>query len=118
MSQPLDSLPGTQIWIYSEPVDFRKQANGLVQVILDDLKKTPNDGSIYVFRNRHRNRLKCLVWDKNGYFLGYKRLERGRFDFPVTKQGVIALNRDELQGLFWGIPMVRFSGDLTPIYHH
>jgi len=109
MSKAIDYLPESSIWIYSEPVDFRKQTNGLIHVILEDLKKAPNDGSDYVFRNKGRNRLKYLVWDKNGYFLGLKRLERGRFDFPVTTEGVIALTTDELQGLLWGIPMVQFS---------
>ena len=60
------------VWLYREPVDFRKQVNGLVQLILDEKGRHANDGAIYVFRNQHRNRLKLIFWHKNGFFLGYE----------------------------------------------
>ena len=105
----MDWLRFKSIWIYSEPIDFRKQMNGLIQVILEEGKKEPNDGSLYVFRNRQSNKVKLLVWDRNGYFLGYKRLDKGRFDFPVTADGSIRLTKTELFSLVSGMPMIYFK---------
>ena len=63
------------IFVYSKPIDFRKQMNGLIAEVLSS-KKEPNDGSMYLFRNRQSNRVKMIIWDRNGYLLGYKRLDR------------------------------------------
>ena len=106
------------IWIYSEPIDFRKQMNGLIQVVLSEGKQAPNDGSLYVFRNRQSNKIKCLMWDRNGYFLGYKRLAKGRFDFPVTKGGGIHLTKNELFSLVSGMPMIDFQSIKKELFHH
>ncbi len=109
-----------EIWVYSEPLDFRKQLNGLIEVVLGELGKRPDDGSLYVFRNRQRNKLKILVWDRNGYFMGYKRLEKGRFYFPQekTEAGPVTMTADELYALVSGMPIVHLSGLQKPIFHH
>jgi transposase len=117
MSELIGYFKFQKIWIYSESIDFRKQVNGLIDVILGTLEKTPNDGSLYIFRNRQSNRIKLLFWDRNGYFLGMKRLEKGRFSFPVIK-GIIELNKDELSGIISGMPMVHFSSIKKPLFHH
>jgi transposase len=114
----MEWLKYKSIWVYSEAIDFRKQMNGLIQVILEEEGKAPNDGSLYVFRNRQRNKIKLLVWDRNGYFLGYKRLERGRFDFPITENGSICLTKEELFGLVSGMPMVQFEAIKKEIHTH
>jgi transposase len=106
------------IWIYSEAIDFRKQMNGLIEVVLGEGDREPNDGSLYVFRNRQRTKLKLLVWDRNGYFLGYKRLEKGRFDFPMDNNGRIQLTKDELFSLVSGMPIVRIKSQKKVIFHH
>ena len=93
-----------KVWIYKAPIDFRKQVNGLVQTVVES-EGTPNDGSVYVFQNRQKNKLKLLTWHVNGFFLGYKRLERGRFDFPVEGE-VVQLSSRELMQLLCGMPMV------------
>ena len=54
---------------------------GLVQV---ELKSNPQDGSVYVFMNKNRNLIKLLHWDKGGFTLYYKRLERGVFERPSS----------------------------------
>jgi transposase len=92
--------------------------NGLIQLILEEGRKEPNDGSLYVFRNRQSNKVKLLVWDRNGYFLGYKRLDKGKFDFPVTEDGSIRLTKTELFSLVSGMPMVHFEAIPKQIFHH
>jgi hypothetical protein len=94
-----------KVWLYREVIDFRKQMNGLIQIIVDEKKQIPNDESIYVFRNRQRDKVKLLTWHHNGFFLGYKRLERGRFDFGTDVDGV-EISADELRQLMSGMPMI------------
>jgi len=114
----MDWIEYESIWIYSQPIDFRKQMNGLIDVVISECNQRPNDGSLYVFHNRQSNKVKLLVWDRNGYYLGYKRLDKGRFDFPQTTDGVVHLTKDELFGLISGMPMVHFKSIKKPIFHH
>jgi transposase len=94
-----------KVWLYREHIDFRKQLNGLVQLIIEEKDRRPNDGAVYVFRNRQRNKVKLLLWHRNGFFLGYKRLERGKFDFP-TDADVVEIDAEALRELILGMPMV------------
>lgn len=99
------ALRDRKVWLYREAIDFRKQMNGLVQLIVEEKGSRPNDGAVYVFRNRQRDKVKLLLWHKNGFFLGYKRLERGKFDFP-TDADVVEVDAEALRELMLGMPMV------------
>ena len=99
------ALRDRKVWLYREAIDFRNQMNGLVQLIVEAKSGRPNDGAVYVFRNRQRNKVKLLLWHKNGFFLGYKRLERGKFDFP-TDADVVEVDAEALRELMLGMPMV------------
>jgi transposase len=114
----MDWIRYKAIRVYSEPIDFRKQMNGIIEVILSSGKYQPNDRSLYVFRNRQSNKVKILVWDRNGYYLGYKRLAKGRFDFPVGEDGAIVLTREELFALISGMPMLYHRAQNKTIFHH
>ena len=69
----------TRIFICREPVDFRKAHDGLVALVRQKLDADPLDGSIFVFLNKRRDRVKLLQWDGNGLWLHYKRLEQGTY---------------------------------------
>ena len=85
----LSSAP-RRILAYSEPVDMRKSFDGLVAVVQNVLHEDPLSGCLYVFFNRRGNYLKLIAWDRTGYSLFAKRLERGRFRLPSgeTKQEI------------------------------
>ena len=100
-------LEGRAILLYQAPVDFRKQQNGLMQLTETELLRDPMDGTLYLFRNRQKDKLKVLVWDRNGYVLLYKRLEKGRFDFPMDEKGKHHIGVDELEMLISGMPIIR-----------
>lgn len=117
MSDLMSHIKFQQVWIYSEPIDFRKQINGLVDVVLGVLEKEPDNGDMYIFRNRRSNRIKMLLWDRNGYFCGLKRLEKGKFDFPESS-GSVQITESEMSSIISGMPMVRFSSEKKPIYTH
>lgn len=103
------SLPGSiRIFLASEPVDFRKAHDGLVAVVRDHIGGDPFDGSVFVFTNRRRDRIKLLLWDRNGFWLLYKRLERGTFR-TIGRRGKrrVELSRAELSMLLEGIDLER-----------
>jgi len=93
----------SSIWLYPEIIDFRKQIDGLVLLVADHLQKNPTSGQLFLFRNRSSNKIKMLWWDRNGFWLFYKRLEKGRFQFPVLNTGAMELTRDQLGWLLSGL---------------
>ena len=68
-----------RIFVATQPVDFRKAHDGLCQVVRGTLGLNPLSGDVFVFTNKRRNRVKLLLWDRNGLWLFYKRCERGTF---------------------------------------
>lgn len=76
------TLPAAvRIYVAAEPVDLRRGFDGLAAATRG-LIGDPMSGHLFVFLNRRRNRVKVLVWDRTGFLLLYKRLERGTFEIP------------------------------------
>jgi|TARA_Y100000310_G_scaffold343827_1_gene453321 transposase len=93
----------TQIYLHRTPVDFRQAIDGLSAIVEAQMKLDPFAGALYVFCNRRRNRLKMLFWDKTGFCLVYKRLEKQKFHWPVhLDDDVISLSREQLNWLLDG----------------
>ena len=63
--------------------DMRKSINGLSFLVQNSFELDPFEKALFVFCNKQRNRLKILTWDDNGFWLHLKRLERGRFKWPI-----------------------------------
>ena len=96
-----------QVWFYRHPIDFRKQIDGLVILVADKLEKLPTSGQLFVFRNRQADKIKILIWEVNGFWLLYKRTERGRFKFPGISDEVMEFTTQELQWLLSGIDIMQ-----------
>lgn len=94
---------GTKVYVATQSVDCRKAINGLVALIIDQFETPVNDGSVYVFYNRPCDRVKCLFWDKNGFVLYHKRLERGRFKFGKSEHRNDIITPQQLDWLFAGL---------------
>ncbi len=91
------------IYLHREPVDFRQSINGLSALVEGTLGYSPLSGALFLFCNRHRNKLKVLYWDRTGFALWYKRLEEARFQWPRRwPDAVITLTEDQLHGLLQG----------------
>ena len=73
----------TRIFLAVEPTDMRKGFDGLFSLVETVIEQDPFSGHLFLFRNRQRDRLKILYWDRDGLALWYKRLEKGRFQFPT-----------------------------------
>jgi transposase len=74
------SVPSAiSIFLARDSVDFRKSHDGLLAIVRDQFGDDPMEGSLFVFLNRRRDRVKLLQWDRDGFWLHYKRLESGTF---------------------------------------
>ena len=96
-----------RILVAREPIDFRKQIDGLAAVCEVQLGEEPLDGSLFVFRNRKGTALKMLVWTHGGFLLMYKKLERGRFRWPGLEADRGVITPAELAALLEGIDLSR-----------
>lgn len=97
-----------KIFAYRNPVDMRKSFDGLLAVTKRFLREDPLSGAVFLFHNRKRNYVKLLVWDRTGYVLYAKRLERGKFKIFLKEEKQI-LTEQQLSFLLDGIPVGRRS---------
>ena len=93
-------------YVCAEPTDMRKQIDGLAQLVEPLFAADPFGGQVFVFLGKRRNKVKLLWWDRHGFFLLYKRLERGRFPRPeeFARDG---LSMGELMAFLEGIDLSR-----------
>lgn len=77
--------PAVKVWASTEPVDCRKSFNGLSLTVRSVLRLDPLSGHLFCFFNRRGDQVRLLFWDRNGYTVVAKRLERGRFKTPWSE---------------------------------
>jgi len=90
-----------RIFLRRGATDMRKGFDGLSGLVREDFGREPSDGSLFVFVSRRRDILKALYWDRDGFALWSKRLERGRF--AVSVDGSAEIGRAELALLLEGV---------------
>lgn len=101
----LNFTGAVRIFLATSPVDMRRQIDGLAALVNDVLSQDPFTGHVFVFRGRRADRIKLLVWDKNGFVLVYKRLEKSRFRFPDVSSGCRELDSTALTLLLEGLDL-------------
>jgi transposase len=99
----LNLASSVRVFVARERVDFRKGFDGLVAIVRDRFGDDPLSGHLYLFFNARGNRLKVLVWDRNGFWLFYKRLERGVFERIEGVGAKLEIDRARLAMLLDGI---------------
>ena len=104
----LSSAP-QRILAYSDPVDMRKSFNGLVALTESALKQDPLSGSLFVFVNRRRDRIKILYWGQTGFCIWYQQLQKGTYQLPgqdsLEEQETIEVTRSQLSLILDGIDL-------------
>ncbi|MBT8489537.1 MAG: IS66 family insertion sequence element accessory protein TnpB [Deltaproteobacteria bacterium] len=93
----------TKVYLGLGNTDMRKSINGLSILVEDYLELDPFSGHLFAFCNRRRNILKILYWDRNGFCLWHKRLEKHKFSWPVTDEEVLEIDQRELSWLLEGL---------------
>ena len=91
------------IWLCSEPVDMRKQINGLSVIVADKFCKNKNIGDLFIFYNKNRSRIKILFYHYNGYCALQKILDKGIFKIPKILNTHMELNKNQLNRLLEGL---------------
>jgi transposase len=86
-----------RILIGSTPIDMRKSIDGLLAIVQQELQEDAYSGHLFVFVSRRCDRVKILAWDKGGFVLVYKRLERGQFKLPHMDPSSMAVEIDATQ---------------------
>lgn len=98
--------PATKIYVGVAAVDMRKGFDGLFGLVRDQLKQDPLSGHLFLFTNRHKTRLKALVWDGSGLWVCAKRLEKGRIRWPAAPEaGSVTMRPEELAMLVNGLDL-------------
>ncbi len=92
-------------YFYNQIVDMRKGCYGLCGIVQNELKKNILSGDVFVFINKRRNQIKLLQWDRDGFALYEKRLEKGTFEQPCSMQNStgILLTHLQLQHILQGV---------------
>lgn len=89
--------PSVRIYFATGLVDMRKGVDGLRTIVEQVLRRNPNEGHLFVFVGKARDKLKILFWDKNGYVVYFKRLERGRFQLPALDGNRVSVKMEAAQ---------------------
>lgn len=101
--------PQIRVLLYRLPTDMRKSFNGLVALTESVLKQDPLSGSLFVFLNRRRDRIKILYWGQTGFCIWYQQLQKGTYQLPDEKsleaQETIEVTRSQLSLILDGIDL-------------
>jgi transposase len=107
----LDRTQGTRIWLAVEAADMRSGFDRLAERVRAVIGQDPLSDAMFIFRSRRGDRLKLLMWDRDGFVLWYKRLEAGVFKLPRVKEGArsVELRASELAMILDGIDMTKLK---------
>lgn len=101
---------GTKVYLAVGVTDMRKAIDGLSILVSRQLALDPFSGHLFAFSNRRRTMVKLLFWDRNGFWLFQKRLERQRFRWPESKSEVLEMSARELSWLLDGLDIRHING--------
>jgi len=98
---------GAAIYLCTSVSDMRKSFDGLSGIVRHEFGREPNDGSLFLFINRRRDRIKILYWENGGFALWYKRLEAGTFEVVTSsdERPVVTIDATELSMLLSGVSL-------------
>ena len=95
------------VYLHRHFVDFRKSINGLAALVESELELPILSGALFVFCNKNRDKIKLLYWDKTGFALWYKRLDKDKFKWPTTlNTSTMHLTEQHLHWLLSGYDVV------------
>lgn len=109
----ISTLSGIQVYLAIGYTDMRKSINGLSAIVGHQMSLNPLSGNLFAFTNRGKNIIKILYWDRNGFCLWQKRLEKDRFRWPKDEKEVLNISHRELMWLIDGLDIHRVTAHKT-----
>jgi len=101
--------PQIRVFLYRLPTDMRKSFNGLIALTESALKQDPLSGSLFVFVNRRRDRIKILYWGQTGFCIWYQQLQQGTYQLPAEESlkelETMEVSRSQLSLILDGIDL-------------
>ena len=101
--------PQVRVFLYRLPTDMRKSFHGLVALTESAIQQDPLSGSLFVFVNRRRDRIKILYWGQTGYCIWYQQLQQGTYQLPgedtLEEQQALEVTRSQLSLILDGIDL-------------
>ena len=101
--------PQIRVFLYRRATDMRKSFHGLVALTESELKQDPLSGSLFVFLNRRRDRVKILYWGQSGFCIWYQQLQKGTYQIPsptaLDDQDTLEVTRSQLSLILEGIDL-------------
>ena len=92
------------VYVWLKPIDMRKSINGLTALVFDEFEATPQSEHLFLFYNKKKDKVKIVYWDRNGFVLHYKRLDKGRFKFKKHyHQTTLSISENQLNWLLAGL---------------
>jgi transposase len=104
------------VYLHPQPVDFRKSINGLSALVEQAMALSPFAPTLFVFCCRRRNKVKVLYWDKTGFCLWYKRLEKDKFKWPRTGDAVLTITSEQFDWLLRGLDILQMQPHAAQTY--
>jgi transposase len=103
----LSEVAVNRVYLACGSTDMRKSIDGLAVLVQEVFELDPFSPNLFVFCNRKRDKMKILYWDKNGFWLYYRRLERGQFQWPSNNHGPtpLKITRQQLRWLLDGLSL-------------
>jgi transposase len=106
-----------KVWLCNKETDMRKSIDGLSILVAENFDLKPGSGELFVFYNRHRDKLKILYWDNNGFAVWYKRIEeKSRFKIPQGLNEVLEIDNKQLRWLLDGLNFSKLEGHKSLTY--
>lgn len=105
----LRAIADARVHLCAGATDMRKSIDGLAALVTSAFDLDPFSNQWFVFCNKRRDKIKILYWDNNGFWLYYKRLERGRFLWPEGSEKVQSITRRQLEWLLDGLSIIQPS---------
>ncbi len=91
-----------KIFLSNKSTDMRKSIDGLSTLILDNFDIQPNSEHLFIFFNKSKDKIKILFWDRNGFIIYYKRLEKYKFKITLNAE-IVELTEEQLHWLLAGL---------------
>lgn len=105
----LNVASNVQVFFCVLPIDMRRSFDTLAETVREALGQEPRSGHLFVFRNKAEDSVKILYWDRDGYAIWYKRLEKGTFKLPSTASATVEISSADFSMLLNGIDLKKIE---------